>query len=501
MNQHSAAKLSVPPKKVGRGWKMVGILAATLLVCITMIASVYFMQQRGIIPSAPELDGDLPAHYGDVTLSAGFTPSPYTVSVFSGGHYNVSKLISGADCKGYANQEPSISLNISGDLGKLNILYTADTGINSLIIRDPNGKWYCSRYYVADVNPSVTLLTTTEGQYDIWVTNSVKDSIREGILYITGSDLDYSALPPTASPVKVVALDTSLAPNNPPTIYLAGLFTPDPVRYRFEAKSGGSLDISESFYYPDCAGYATPAPDYVVYWSGGGPYLSFFFVANQGIDTTLTIQDSRGTWYCNDNSSDGINPMVSTFSVPGEYKVWIGRKTVNTGISGIFYVAHGQNEFSPRDFPDRTSILDEALDHSLPPSSGTIEIGAKSELETYSLEMSAGGSLNLSSLDLGYDCAGFANTAPDFSLTYSGDAAYLVVTFTATDGADTTLAILDPAESWYCGDDYGGGSIDPVDVITYPFSGQYFIWVGNHEPGATAIGTLKILETDGYPWP
>jgi hypothetical protein len=340
---------NIVPSKKKLFWWMAGILFFGLPVaCLMILIVIFSLQRNGIIPSAPELNGDLPARDGEIALSTGFTPDPYMVPVSSGGQYDVSALINGVNCRGYVNQEPSFRLHLSGTADELNIIYASDTGNTTLIIRDPNGNWFCNKYYVADTTAALIYFPSSiEGQYDIWVANSEQDVVGRGNLFISSQNFDIVTLPATptpfrtSTPVKVVALDPSIAANNQPKIYLAGLFDPDPTRYQFPLQQGGNVNISDSFYDPYCVGYATLAPDYVVYWSGGAPYLSFFFVESNSYDTTLVIQDPVGIWYCNDNSNDGINPMASMASTPGEYKIWIGRKTPNTSISGIFYATHG----------------------------------------------------------------------------------------------------------------------------------------------------------------
>jgi hypothetical protein len=496
------------PKKKGRFSRTAIILIIALpLAGFAILAGVFFLQRKGILSTPPSLDENAPARNGGIDLSAGFSPDPFTVSVPSGGHYDVSKLIDGKDCHGYANREPSFSLNYSGSLEGLHFVFTADGGGAGLIVRAPDDRWFCNRYFVAGTAPLVYIPVSTDGQYDIWVTSGEQDVPGRGTLYITGSSLNTSSLfatetpLPISTPIKVLALDPDLPPNNPPKIHLAGLFDPQPVRYWLPSQPGGDIDLADSLYQPNCSGYVTHAPDYVVYWSGGAPYLSFFFISKDRMDTTLAIQNPYETWYCNDDSKDGIDPMVSTgYAPPGEYKVWIGNKTPNTSLSGVFYIEHGLGEFSPRDFLWRGTNGKIPANSSTSPRLGNTALGAGGDPQTYSMVMTAGGAFDLSGLDLGMDCAGFANLAPDLSFDFKGLVTYLLVTFVASDGSDTTLAVYSPEGYWYCGDDYGDGPVNPVDIITYPFTGKYYVWVGNHQPGVLATGTLTITETEN-PWP
>ena len=131
------------------------------------------------------------------------------------------------------------------------------------------------------------------------------------------------------------ALDMSL-PSNFGSTDLAAGFSPDP--FTDELISGGPIDVS---YLGDgCRGYATEASDYdVTYSAGGQDLLRFYFVADEVEDTTLIINAPDGSWHCNDDAPDTIDPMID-FGSPqsGRYDIWIGSFQADVQASGTLYV-------------------------------------------------------------------------------------------------------------------------------------------------------------------
>ena len=125
-------------------------------------------------------------------------------------------------------------------------------------------------------------------------------------------------------------------PSNFGSTDLEAGFQPDPSSV--DVISGGSIDAS---YLGDgCRGYATVASDYdVTYTAGGQDLLRFYFVADEVEDTTLIINAPDGSWHCNDDAPDTIDPMID-FTNPesGRYDIWIGSYESTTEAAGTLYV-------------------------------------------------------------------------------------------------------------------------------------------------------------------
>jgi hypothetical protein len=137
------------------------------------------------------------------------------------------------------------------------------------------------------------------------------------------------------SPAAEDELDMTL-PSNFGSTDLAAGFSPDP--FTAELVSGGPIDAS--YLGEGCRGYATAASDYdVTYEAGDQDLLRFYFVADDVEDTTLIINAPDGSWHCNDDAPDTIDPMLD-FDNPesGRYDIWIGSYESGAEAAGTLYV-------------------------------------------------------------------------------------------------------------------------------------------------------------------
>ena len=102
-------------------------------------------------------------------------------------------------------------------------------------------------------------------------------------------------------------------------ITLAPGFTPDP--YLVSLRAGG--DMSASSAGSGCSGYITRAPDYRLNWSGKGSLNLKISVLSKA-DTTLVVNGPNGEWYCDDDTGEDNNPLVTLGSQAGRYEIWVG---------------------------------------------------------------------------------------------------------------------------------------------------------------------------------
>ena len=100
-------------------------------------------------------------------------------------------------------------------------------------------------------------------------------------------------------------------------------------------RAGGSVDVS--YLGGSCVGYASPAPDLRLNWSGTSRELRIFFEsATAGGDATLIVNNPAGDWFCvDDANSNTLNPMVVLrLPRPGQYDIWVGTYEPNIGLDG-----------------------------------------------------------------------------------------------------------------------------------------------------------------------
>jgi hypothetical protein len=112
----------------------------------------------------------------------------------------------------------------------------------------------------------------------------------------------------------------------------------------------------------------------------------------------------------------------------------------------------------------------------------------------------AGGSVDVSSLGIGAGCTGYASSAPDFRLNWSGGTDDLKVFFEADQpGNDTVLIINTPSGSWICNDDAHGETLNPMIRLSGQPAGQFDIWVATYKSGDFIQGKLTVTETTRTP--
>ena len=123
----------------------------------------------GLSLTVPALAQDLSAEpsYGDVSLSAGFTPDPYVVSLRAGGSIDASTTIH-AGCPGFIAAAPDFDLYYNA--GSLPLIITTEADADTtLIVNAPDGEWYCDDDGGPGVNPQLRFAQPWTGTYNIWV--------------------------------------------------------------------------------------------------------------------------------------------------------------------------------------------------------------------------------------------------------------------------------------------------------------------------------------------
>lgn len=436
------------------------------------------------------LDPQADPTYDTASLSPDSLNSPASFSIVAGGSVRVDDV--GPGCVGYAAAAPDIRLEWSGSISELYIYFQADESNDdaTLLVQSPDGSWFCNDdMNDSALNPGLGLQNPASGTYNIWM-----GSYHEGI-YIPG-EVSVSAADPGGMFVETGELDWRLDPGYG-VIALSAGFTPDP--HSVSIASGGRVNTSALQLGSDCLGYAAAAPDYRLYWSGSTSELYMFFVAeNEGEDNTILISQPDGSWICNDDiDSDNPNPgLLLPNPADGQYDIWIGSYTEGVSSSGQLYIAEREGGFSP---PADSSARRGAggLDFNLETNYGTVSLDPSFTPDPHTEVIYAGGSVDVSSLDLGAGCSGYAATAPDYSLNWGGGSSLYFSFLATSSGDDTTMIINTPAREWLCNDNAGSETLNPGISLTNPAPGRYDIWVGNYSSGDFIEGELRISERGG----
>jgi len=265
---------------------------------------------------------------------------------------------------------------------------------------------------------------------------------------------------------------------------LSAGFNPDP--HTIDLVSGG--EVAASYLGAGCTGFAAVAPDYRLNWSGNSPELRVFFAAQDGGDTTLLVNLPDGSWVCNDDARDSVNPLVAISDPPeGQYDIWVGSYNAGAYVTGTLNIT--ERNLEP------ASLATQGLNFALDPLYGSIELTAGFSPDPNTTRLAAGGPVDVSYL--GGNCVGHAAAAPDLRLQWTGTSAELRVFFEADQGQDAALVINMPDGSWLCNDDSSG--LNPMLVMGKPTPGQYDIWVAAFAAGEFIDGQLSITELELEP--
>lgn len=282
-----------------------------------------------------------------------------------------------------------------------------------------------------------------------------------------------------ASPA--IAQDFS-APATFGTVNLSSGFTPDP--YNVTLTSGGQLrasDLSSS-----CRGWIANAPDYSVYYEAGNMFdLTIGAVSNT--DTTLVVNGPDTSWYCDDDSGEGLNPSM-TFSSPasGRYDIWVGSYSEGDYAQATLSISElGMAGGTPSQGGGYGGI-----DWSLPANFGSANLRGGFTPDPYRVNIVSGGGYRADSVRSG--CAGWVSAAPDFELNFTAGSLPLILS--AASSSDTTILVNDPNGNWHCNDDGGNAGLNPALSFNNAASGTYDIWIGSYSQGGGAEATLSISE-------
>ena len=125
-------------------------------------ANLLMWERESVV--APDFNAE-PVH-GTRSLNTGFQPQPDTVIVSGGGDRSISGLAEG--CLGFVTSNPSFRLAFTAGPSALVISAIAvrDT---VLLVRDPEGRWYCDDDSLDGFSPSVIVWPPYSGSYDIWI--------------------------------------------------------------------------------------------------------------------------------------------------------------------------------------------------------------------------------------------------------------------------------------------------------------------------------------------
>lgn len=301
-----------------------------------------------------------------------------------------------------------------------------------------------------------------------------------------GAVLVLSAGTVLASPQKGGGVNTA-AQASYGSQYLSSGFTPDP--YRVDMYSGGSVDATTIA--GGCVGMVATQPDFELTYDAGS--LPLIFGVTSDFDTTLVINGPDGTWYCDDDSGDGTNPVMRIPNPQsGVYDVFVGAFGGNSGDAQLYIteldsMVNGGND---PDYDNTNNTYSGVVDPFSAANYGAVNLRSGFTPDPRVISLRAGGSVAASNIASG--CAGYVSRSPDVELIYTAGSLPLIISNSAS--TDTTLVVYGPDGQWYCDDDSGVNGLNPSVRFNRPMGGTYDIWVGTYSSGASQQSRLHISE-------
>ncbi len=301
-------------------------------------------------------------------------------------------------------------------------------------------------------------------------------------------------------------------------------FVPDPMEKRLTAGGGAdgievnSLGISDAATGARCnAGFVTRSPDFRFNFTTGSnfAFLRFYVETQNGADAMLLINQPDGSWRCNDDSFDSLNPTID-FNSPmgGQYDVWVGTYDRSSGNPARLYITELESNRPGNTTVTGANTTGNANSGSTgrPDWAGRPTFGSRDLVTGFTPDpnerrLTAGSgrdginvaTLNITDATTGQSCGqGFVTRNPDFRYNFvSGESFDFLRFYVETrNGADAFLLINQPDGSWRCNDD-SFGTLHPTIDFASPASGQYDVWVGTYTESSGNPATLYITELEG----
>ncbi|MGA1740546.1 MAG: pre-peptidase C-terminal domain-containing protein [Pseudohongiellaceae bacterium] len=239
-------------------------------------------------------------------------------------------------------------------------------------------------------------------------------------------------------------------------IDLAGGFLPDP--YSIELTAGGNSNAADLG--NNCVGNIANAPDVQLSYESGS--LPIIFSVGSESDTTLVINLPDGSWLCDDDSGDGLSPMIELSDAPsGIYDIWIGSYDEDSYPSAILYISELSANYA-------STLEDNAMESSVSGLAGVV----------YNESLSATDNVEED---------GAYSDSYIFDAN-SGDEAIIDL---RSEGFDSYLRLISPSGEVFTNDDYEGDTSRSLISQTLNESGTYTVIVTSFfesETGDYALG-------------
>ncbi len=288
-------------------------------------------------------------YFGTMTLAGGFNGDPRTTDVRAGGSQR--NPVEGGGCTGWIGARPDVNVSYSSSGGLDLTISAAGTADVNLLVRAPDGRYFCDDDSGDGLNPKLTISSPPSGVYRIWVgTYAETSELVDGVVGISelgrgvsmanrgGSSGTIQASNASSGSGRIQAVSSAGSASGGATARASGSvdgWNNDPYFGRTSLQSGFggdphviSVSAGGSMANPlsgtGCTGYiGNSAPDAVVNFTAGSLALTFSAAASS--DLSLVVRAPSGSYYCDDDSGDGYNPKIMINGPSsGNYQIWVG---------------------------------------------------------------------------------------------------------------------------------------------------------------------------------
>lgn len=251
-----------------------------------------------------------PPSTGTHRLESGFLPDPHRIALPGGGPDAATPL--GPGCGGFVlGRQPGAQIAFSAGSLPLQMAAHAEGGA-TLVVQEPGGGVRCDVGSGAGGEATLSWDGPESGSYLVWVGHPSRSG------EILDAELAVSEMARGVG-FREVELDPEGSPASGQVRLTAG-FAPDPRTLEVRAGGGDPNPRPE----PGCVGHVQAAgPTAILVFEAGA--LPLTISATGENDLHLVIRTPDGAWVCDDDSGDGLDPLI-TLNEPtsGSYAIWVG---------------------------------------------------------------------------------------------------------------------------------------------------------------------------------
>jgi serine protease Do len=310
-------------------------------VSLIVLMLLLLLTSTALAQGETSTGSEAPAAYITINLAAGFPLDPFFVSVNGGGEVDASTLA--ADCTGFINTDPTVTVNWTGTADLLRAFFVSAHD-PVLIIQTPGGHYLCNDDANALLlDPVVRIDHPAAGRYNIWVGSYAANQLLPGVLVLTarpkvnpgtfelGNLIRRPKIPEELPKLEGVQRGVPALLKVLENLEQAGVTIAD-LKAGFETVIQKVMNEGTvpAFEIPGraglCNGLVNTAPDYAFDWSGEAEQLRIFFEGDS--DATLLVHTPDSLFFCNDDALGlaTLNPLVEIPDpAEGLYSVFVGR--------------------------------------------------------------------------------------------------------------------------------------------------------------------------------